>query len=104
MVVRSHSSVQLRSVEHTGAAQQVLVEVLSIVMLGHKLILYMVPTGNRSKNEDDTDELRPIEAVRPCKLYHCLKRYLGLFPGEVGQMYALLHVCLVLAAVSNLLT
>ena len=102
MVVCSHSSVQLRSVEHTGSSTAGVGRGTPNCYVGTQTDT-MVPTGNRSGNEDDTDELPPIEAI-PHKLNHCLKRYLGLFPGEVGQMHALLHVCLVLAAVSNLLT
>ena len=102
MVVCSHSSVQLRSVEHTGSSTAGVGRGTPNCHVGTQTDT-MVPTVNRSGDEDDTDELPPIEAV-PHKLYHCLKRYLGLFPGEVGQMYALLHVCLVLAAVFNLLT
>ena len=98
----SHSSVQLRSVEHNGSRTAGVSRGTPKRHVGTQTDA-MVPTGNRSGNEDDLDELPPIEAI-PRKLYHCVKRYLGLFPGEVGQMYALLHVCLVLAAVSNLLT
>ena len=103
MVVLSRSSVQLRSVEPTGSSTAGVDRGTPNCHVGTQTDT-VVPTGNRSGDEDDSDELPPIEAVRPRKLYHCLKRYLGLFPGEVGQMYALLHVCLVLAAVSNLLT
>ena len=102
MVVCSHSSVQLRSVEHTGSSTAGVGRGTSNCHVGTQTDT-MVPTGNRRGDEDDTDELPPIEAVLR-KLYHCVKNYLGLFQGEVGQMYALLHVYLVLAAVSNLLT
>ena len=61
-----------------------------------------------SWNGDDDDDigeyLSPIEQI-PRKLYQCVRAYLGLFPGDIGQMYiiyALFHVCLVLAALSNL--
>ena len=98
----SHSSVQLGSVEHSGSSTAGVGRGTPKCHVGTQTDA-VVPIGNRSGNEDDPDELPPIEAI-PRKLYHCVKRYLGLFPGEVGQMYALFHVCLVLAAVSNLLT
>ena len=57
-------------------------------------------SGNGDAADYD-DDLSPIEMI-PCKLFNCFKTYLRLFPGDIGQMYALFHVCVVLAAVSNL--
>jgi hypothetical protein len=61
-----------------------------------------ISSWNGDDDDDDISEyLSPIEQI-PRKLYQCVRAYLGLFPGDVGQMYALFHVCLVVAALSNL--
>ena len=66
MVVLSHSSVQLRSVEHTGSSTAGVGRGTPKGHVGTQTDT-MVPTGNRSGDEDDTDELPPIEVV-PRKL------------------------------------
>ena len=50
---------------------------------------------------EDSGDLFSVEAV-PVWALQAVRGYLGLFPGDVGQVYAMLHVCVLLAALSNL--
>ena len=50
---------------------------------------------------EDSGDLFSLEAV-PQRVLQAVRGYLNLFPGDVGQVYAMVHVCVLLVAVSNL--
>ena len=50
---------------------------------------------------EDSGDLFSLEAV-PLRVLQAVRGYLRLFPGDVGQVYAMVHVCVLLVAVSNL--
>ena len=59
-----------------------------------------VETGGVLEGDDPYDMLS-VEAVQQ-RVLQVVRGYLGLFPGDVGQVYAMVHVCILLAALSNL--
>ena len=50
---------------------------------------------------EDSGDLLSVEAAS-LRVLQAMRGYLRLFPGDVGQVYAMLHVCVLLAALSNL--
>ena len=54
--------------------------------------------------EEEIEETVPLTTIEvvPVKALHYIREYLSIFPSGSGQVYALVHVCILLASVSNL--